>query len=169
MKIRKLKKKFKNIRGWRGFSTEITGYEYEEIFSYEQKQNRHKVSVIVDGQSQYLWLAAEPHFGFSNYLERVAKDADGFSGNWDKRLFLSPHDNKYVRAIFPKINDFAFSVKKIIKKGENVWLQLGGIEDYAAFCRNDVGVNVTYENLWVPLFNKRHQFNVAAFTNPKGC
>ena len=168
-KNKKIEKNFKNIRGWGRFSTKITGYEYEEIFSYERKQNRHKVSVIVDGQSQYLWLAAEPPFGFSSYLERVAKDADGFSGNWDKRLFLSPHNNKYVRTIFSKFYDFTFSVKKIIKKGENVWLQLGKIEDHAASCGNYVGVNVLYEDLWVPLFNKRHQFNVSAFTIPKGC
>ena len=169
-KNKEIEKKLKAIKGWGVFSTRVTGYEYKEIFSYEHTKNRHKVLVTINHQEQYLWLSAEPPLNFSNYIERVAQEADGFTEYWDRRLFLSPQSNKYIPvSLSGSIDNYSFTIIKDLKINGNIWLQIRRVQDFAASCRGKGNYLLPYENLWLPLFNKENKYNATAFSRTKGC
>ena len=71
-------KKLKSIN----FYSIETSYEYPEIVSYDRKNNRYKVKVWYsqrsNEQARDLWLEAGPPLRFSNYLERIIKNVNGF-------------------------------------------------------------------------------------------
>lgn len=162
-----------------------TGYEFYELRSWGIKNNWYQVNLLQKcskskNKELQIWIEVEPSFRFSIYKARIIEGADGFTKNWNKILFLNPDKSKKHKKVTVLkgdiIEDWQFTVKNVvvIRNGET-WIQIESIYDFGAFCREGAEKDASdynfpdYKNLWVPLMNTHGQYNIAAFSSPRGC
>ncbi|MCF6262100.1 MAG: hypothetical protein L3J24_00690 [Xanthomonadales bacterium] len=150
-----------------------TDYEFYELVSWGEKNNRYKVKLsqhLSSSTVEYLWVEIEPRLNFSNYEQRITKDADAFTKEWDQILFSAPDSKKQIKIKFSKnLESFNFDIKKTIEIDDKVWIQIEKIYDYESECEGERSKPLLHRNLWVPLFNKQGQYNITGFSNPRGC